>query len=67
MPNEHQDHQPRHNWVLLGFIAVAAFFLLTEHTAHLMGALPYLLAGGLPVDAPVHASRTPPWPTSPPG
>lgn len=30
-------------WVLIGFIAVAAFFLLTEHRAHLLGALPYLL------------------------
>lgn len=40
----HQPHrQPWHNWVLGGFIAVAAFFLLTEHTAHLLGALPYLL------------------------
>jgi hypothetical protein len=29
--------------VLLGFLAVAAFFLLTEHTAHVFGALPYLL------------------------
>lgn len=29
--------------VLLGFLAVAAFFLLTEHRAHLFGALPYVL------------------------
>lgn len=29
--------------VLLGFLAVAAFFLLTEHTAHTFGALPWLL------------------------
>lgn len=29
--------------VLLGFLAVAAFFLVTEHTAHVFGALPYLL------------------------
>jgi hypothetical protein len=28
--------------VLLGFLAIAAFFLLTEHTAHVFGALPYL-------------------------
>ena len=32
--------------VLLGFLAVAGFFLITEHTAHLFGALPYLLVGG---------------------
>ena len=29
--------------VLLVFLAVAAFFLVTEHTAHLFGVLPYLL------------------------
>ena len=29
--------------VLLGFLAIAAFFLLTEHTAHLFGVLPFLL------------------------
>ena len=27
----------------LGFLAVAAFYLLTEHTAHVFGALPFLL------------------------
>jgi hypothetical protein len=29
--------------VLLVFLAIAAFFLLTEHTAHVFGALPYIL------------------------
>ncbi len=29
-------------WVLLGFLAVGAFFLLTEHTAHLLGILPFI-------------------------
>jgi hypothetical protein len=29
--------------ILIGFLGVAAFFLVTEHTAHLFGALPYLL------------------------
>ena len=33
----------RSNWVLLGFLAVAGFFLLTEHRAHVLGALPFLL------------------------
>ncbi|MBI3596442.1 MAG: DUF2933 domain-containing protein [Nitrospirae bacterium] len=40
----------RNNWlrsrgglVLLGFLAIAVFFLFTEHRAHLFGALPYLL------------------------
>lgn len=25
---------------LMGFLAVAGFFLITEHTAHVLGALP---------------------------
>jgi hypothetical protein len=33
----------RGNMVLIGFLAIAGFYLVTEHTAHLFGALPYLL------------------------
>ena len=29
--------------VLLGFLAIAAFFLITEHWAHVLGVLPYVL------------------------
>jgi len=29
--------------VFLGFVAIAAFFLWTEHRAHLLGVLPYVL------------------------
>ena len=29
--------------VLLGFLAVAGFYLVTEHTAHFVGALPFLV------------------------
>jgi len=29
--------------VLLAFLAIAAFFLITEHTAHVFGVLPYVL------------------------
>ena len=29
--------------VLIAFLAVAAFFLITEHTAHFFGILPYAL------------------------
>jgi hypothetical protein len=29
--------------VLLGFLAIAAFFLIAEHQAHVLGALPYVL------------------------
>jgi hypothetical protein len=30
-------------FAVCGFLAVAAFFLWTEHRAHLLGVLPYLL------------------------
>lgn len=30
-------------WVLIGFLAVVGFFLVTEHTAHVLGTLPFLL------------------------
>lgn len=33
----------RSRWALIGFIAIGAFFVLAEHKAHVMGALPYIL------------------------
>lgn len=39
----------RTKWVLAGFVAIALFFLLTEHRAHLFGALPYLLVFACPL------------------
>lgn len=38
-----------YNWVLAAFLAIAAFFLLTEHRAHLFGALPFLLLLACPL------------------
>jgi hypothetical protein len=38
-----------HGLVLCGFLAIAGFFLLTEHTAHVYGALPYLLLVACPL------------------
>jgi len=29
--------------VFLAFLTIAAFYLITEHTAHVFGALPYIL------------------------
>jgi hypothetical protein len=29
--------------VLLAFLAIAAFFLITEHWAHVLGVFPYVL------------------------
>ena len=33
----------RSGLTLIAFLAIAAFFLITEHTAHLFGVLPYVL------------------------
>lgn len=33
----------RSGLVLMGFLLIAGFFILTEHTAHVLGVLPYLL------------------------
>ena len=46
--DEHTGHGTdgaprRFNWVFVAFLAIAAFFLFTEHRAHLLGALPFLL------------------------
>jgi hypothetical protein len=41
--HESQQHSnSRSRLVLLAFLAIAAFFLLTEHRAHLLGLLPWL-------------------------
>jgi hypothetical protein len=37
------------SWVLLAFLAIAAFFLLTEHRAHVWGVAPYLLLLACPL------------------
>ena len=41
--------QTRGGLVLFGFLAIAGFFLATEHTAHLFGILPYLLLLACPL------------------
>lgn len=50
-------HQPgtsrwwraRTGWVLLAFLAIAGFFLLTEHRAHVFGILPFVLLALCPL------------------
>jgi hypothetical protein len=37
------------NWILIGFLAIAAFFLFSEHRAHALGILPYLLLLACPL------------------
>lgn len=44
--HQHQGADPRaglRKWVVIGFLAVGAFFLWTEHRAHALGVLPYLI------------------------
>ena len=54
------DHRMRKRGkiVLIGFLLVAGFFLITEHTAHFLGVLPYLILLACRAHAPVHASRS---------
>lgn len=53
MNNSPNDHRPwfsfRSGIVLLAFLGIAGFFLITEHRAHLFGALPYLLLLACPL------------------
>ncbi len=42
-PQRSKWYQSRLTLVLLGFIAIGGFFLVTEHTAHFFGILPFLL------------------------
>jgi hypothetical protein len=51
---EHEHREPgrgisRSTWVLIGFIAVAAYFLLSEHQAHFIQFLPFLLLAACPL------------------
>lgn len=39
----------RSGWALAGFMAIAGFFLFTEHRAHLLGILPFLLLAICPL------------------
>lgn len=47
------EHKPwwrtRSGIVLVLFLAVAGFFLFTEHRAHVLGALPYLILAACPL------------------
>ena len=39
----------RARWVLLAFLAIAGFFLVTEHRAHLLGILPFVIVLACPL------------------
>ena len=44
--------------VLFAFLAIGGFFLITEHTAHLFGVLPYLLVFLCPLLHLLHGADT---------
>ncbi|GIL06441.1 MAG: DUF2933 domain-containing protein [Burkholderiaceae bacterium] len=52
-----QDHEhptprkgrSRGTWVLIAFLAIAAYFLLTEHRAHFFAYLPFVLLLACPL------------------
>ncbi len=48
MIHEHQTSRggwftSKANWVLIGFLAIIGFLLLTEHRAHVLGAFPIII------------------------
>ena len=48
--SRHADRWPNAGrYVFFGFVAIAAFFLFTEHRAHLFGILPFLLLAACPL------------------
>lgn len=52
MDHSHQHGaptSPRSKWALIGFLLIGGFFLFTEHRAHLLGILPYLLLLACPL------------------
>ncbi|THF64460.1 DUF2933 domain-containing protein [Pseudothauera rhizosphaerae] len=48
-PAGHGNGAPRTKWVFIAFAALAAFFLLAEHRAHVLGLLPWLFLLACPL------------------
>jgi hypothetical protein len=46
---DHRRHERRIRWGWWFFAAIALFFLLSEHRAHLFGILPYLFLLACPL------------------
>jgi len=47
--SNHNHKTSRANIVLIGFIAIGGFYLVTEHRAHLLGWLPFLIILACPL------------------
>lgn len=62
MESYSHQHEERGNgaigrWVFWGFALVAGYFLLTEHRAHLVSFLPFLLLAACPLMHLFHHGR----------
>jgi len=50
MTDEHETrHLSRGQWVFYGFLAFAGLLMFTEHRAHVLGILPYLILLACPL------------------
>lgn len=50
MTDEHENkHLSRGKWVFYGFLIVAFLLLFTEHRAHVLGMLPFLILLACPL------------------
>ena len=50
MSDSHEtQHSHRARWVFYGFLAMGGVLLFTEHRAHLLGILPYLILLACPL------------------
>ena len=50
MTTEHEEkHLSRGKWVFYGFLAIAGLLLFTEHRAHVLGLLPFLILLACPL------------------
>ena len=47
--HDHSRTRQRSRWVLYGFLTIGGFLLFTEHRAHALGLLPYLLLLACPL------------------
>lgn len=47
--DKHCHHSSGRRWIFWVFLAIAGFFLWTEHRAHLLGVLPYLFLLACPL------------------
>jgi len=64
MRQNHDAATSAGRWVQIAFLLIAAFFLFTEHRAHLFGVLPFLFLLPLSAAPHVHARHSRPRSTT---